>query len=138
MKRCQICTKIHVHAILYKSCSIKQIIFSEYATKLRYPTAEPENLRVAAIIIFNIYFAFLINIIDNILLHILLIVRITSPGTSANGSAVYWSHDFRSCISDCNDIAYVLYLSLTSEIIRFHPTPFHFSITVPLTFILDF
>ena len=27
---------------------------------------------------------------------------------------------------------------LTSEIIRFHPTPFHFSITVPLTFILDF
>ena len=61
--------------------------------KLRYPTAEPENLRFAAIIIFNIYFAFLINIIDNILLHILLIVRITSPGTLANGSAVSLSRD---------------------------------------------
>ena len=32
IKLCQIYTKIHIKAILYKSCSIKQIIFNKYTT----------------------------------------------------------------------------------------------------------
>ena len=135
-KLCQVYTKIHMFAILNKSCSIKQIIFSKYKTNLK-TTISYRSLSISGLLLLYFLFAIWIDILI-ILLNIVRIVRITSPGTSANGSAVYWSHDFRSCISDCNDIAYVLYLSLTSEIIRFHPTPFHFSITVPLTFILDF
>jgi len=31
LKLCQIYTKIHIYAILYKSCNINQIIFNKYA-----------------------------------------------------------------------------------------------------------
>ena len=32
---CQIYTKIHINAILYKSCSIKQIKFNNHETNLK-------------------------------------------------------------------------------------------------------
>ena len=68
IKLCQIYTKIHIYAILYKSCRFKQIIFSK--------------------------FAFLIGIIDHInTFNPYSPYYVTS--TSANGSAVYWSRDFR-------------------------------------------
>ena len=53
IKLCQIYTKIHKHAILYKSCRFKQIIFSKYASNLQneYIPQEPENLRFASLII---------------------------------------------------------------------------------------
>ena len=35
IKLCQIDTKIHLYAIVYKSCSIKQIIFNKYETNLK-------------------------------------------------------------------------------------------------------
>ena len=54
---------------------------------------EPENLRFAPIMIFNFYFAFLIDIIDIITYGQYSPYYVTQ--TSANGSAVYWSSDFR-------------------------------------------
>ena len=69
-----------------------QIIFSKYATNLKNDNIpqEPENLRfVHIVILFYFYFAFLNDIIDSPY----------SPyyvtRTSANGSAVNWSRDFR-------------------------------------------
>ena len=50
---------------------------------------EPENLRFAPVIIFY-YWAFLIDIIDNIITYNPYYVT----RTSANGSAVNWSSDF--------------------------------------------
>ena len=35
IKLCQVYTQIHRYAILYKSCSIKQIIFNKYETNLK-------------------------------------------------------------------------------------------------------
>ena len=89
-------TKIHICAILYKSCSIKQITNTQPIWKRRYPTG------------------FLKDIIDNIItFRSYYVIR-----TLANGSAVYWSHDFR-----------------TPEILRFilySLFRFHFSFTVSL------
>jgi len=52
---------------------------------------KPENLRFAPIIIlFILHFAFLIDIIDNIIT----ISPHNVNRTSAKGSAVYWSRDF--------------------------------------------
>ena len=94
-------TKIHIYGILYKSCSIKQIIFNKYEANL-----EPENLRFAPIIILNFHIA---ELIHAILLHIVRIVCMTSPGTSANGSAVSLSRN-----SDGNHVTstYVIILYL--------------------------
>ena len=53
-------TKTDICQILYKSCSIKQIIFNNYAkSENDYVPQEPENLRFAHIIFF--YFAFSIS-----------------------------------------------------------------------------
>ena len=58
---CKIYTKFHIYVILYKSCSIKQIIFNKYSTNLEMTISH-------RIEFFNLYFAFLIlNIIDNII-----------------------------------------------------------------------
>ena len=47
-------TKIYINAILYKSCSIKQIIFNKYTKQSEnYDIPQKfENLRFAPIIIF--------------------------------------------------------------------------------------
>ena len=55
---------------------------------------EHENLRFTPAIIFNFYFAFLIDIIDNIITHSLYSPYYVTK-ISANGSAVYWSRDTR-------------------------------------------
>ena len=50
IKLCQVHTKININAILYKSCSIKQIIFNKYATNLKTTIS---------------HIAFLIDLIDD-------------------------------------------------------------------------
>ena len=52
-----------------------------------------ENLRFAPITIF--YFAFLIEIIDNVIKYYSPYSSYYVTITSANSSTVYWSHDFR-------------------------------------------
>ena len=88
IKLCQICTKIHIYAILYESCSIKQIIIHKYKSNLK-TTITNRNLRISGLLI--LYFLkFLFwtfnRYIDN-KLHIVRIVHIVTR-TSANGSAV--------------------------------------------------
>ena len=94
IKLCQINTKICIYAILYKSFSIKQIICNKYATNLK-TTISHRNLRISGLPLlsfFNFYFAFLIEIIDNIITY-----SSYSPNyvtrTLANGSAVLLSRD---------------------------------------------
>jgi len=89
IKLCQMYTKIHIYAILYKSCRIKQIILNKYATNLK-TTISDRSLRILGLLLF--YFVFLIDIIDNIITN--------SPynpyyvtRTLANGSAVSLSRD---------------------------------------------
>ena len=55
--------------MLYKSCSIKQIKIQQIRNQSEnyYIPQKPENLRFAPVIIFNFYFALLIDIIDNII-----------------------------------------------------------------------
>ena len=50
---CQMYTKIHIYAILYKRCNMKQIIFQKYETNLKKDDIpqKPENLRFAPVII---------------------------------------------------------------------------------------
>ena len=66
IKLCQIFTKIHLYAILYKSWSIKQIIFNKYAMNLK-TTISHRSLRISGFLIlyFFFYFAFIIDVIDN-------------------------------------------------------------------------
>ena len=100
---------VYIYQIAYKSCSIKQTIFNNYATNLK-TTISHRSLRISGLLLLqflNFYFAFLI---DNIITYSLYSPYYVSK-TSANGNAVYWSRDTR--IS-----AY---------------TPFHFSFTVPLS-----
>ena len=52
----------------------------------------PENLRFAPVKIFNFNFAFLIDIIDNIITYSLYSPYYVTR-TSTNGRAVYWSRD---------------------------------------------
>ena len=91
IKPCQIYTKIHISAILYISFSIRQIIFNKYATNLK-TTISHRSLRISGLLLNNFfYFAFLIDIID-------IIIRYCPyyfTRTSANGSAVYQSRNFR-------------------------------------------
>jgi len=57
--------EIHIYAILYKSCSIKQIIFNKYATISHGGVWETQ---VCSYYYLNlITFSFLIDIIDNII-----------------------------------------------------------------------
>ena len=53
IKLCQNYTKTYIHEILYKIRTVKQIIFSKYATNLKnYDIPEePEKLRFVPIII---------------------------------------------------------------------------------------
>ena len=46
IRLCQIYTKIHIHGILYQSCSIKEIIFNKYATNLK-TTISHRSLRIS-------------------------------------------------------------------------------------------
>ena len=69
IKLCQIYMKIHIYAIFYQSCSIKQIIFNKYATNLK-TTIFHRSLRILGLLLllfFNFYFAFLIDIIDKLI-----------------------------------------------------------------------
>ena len=59
IKLCQNYTKIHTYTNLYKSSRYKQIIFSKYATNLKMIESQGYN--------FSFNFAFLIEIIDNII-----------------------------------------------------------------------
>ena len=64
IKLCQIYTKIHIYAILYKSCNIKQIIFNKRNQSENDDIPQkPENLRFAPVII----------IIDNIITYYFLL-----------------------------------------------------------------
>ena len=111
---------------LNKSFNIQQICNQSENDDI---SQEPENLRLAPIIIFFIlHFAFLIDIIDNIITYILYYVT----RTSANSSAVYWSRDFR---------LYHVTMILHYHWLKFwwrntDYTPFHISFSVPLTLIL--
>ena len=77
---------------MYKICSIEQIILNKYANKSENDDIPqvPETLRFAPII----FFAFLIDIINNIITYSPYSLYYVTR-TSANDSAVYWSHDFR-------------------------------------------
>ena len=90
IKLCQIYTKIHIYAISYKSCNIILIIFSKYATNLKM-TISHRSLRISGLLLF---FFILIDINDKIITYSPYCPYYV-PRTSANGSAVYWSHDFR-------------------------------------------
>ena len=48
IKLCQIYTEIHVHAVLYKSFSIKQIIFNKYETN-QNTIISHRNLRISGV-----------------------------------------------------------------------------------------
>ena len=94
IKLCQIYTKIHL--CNFVSCRFKQIIFSKYETNLK-KTSSCRNLRISGLLLlysFNFYFAFLIDIIDNIITFNPYCPYYVTR-TSANGSAVYLSRDFR-------------------------------------------
>ena len=69
IKLCKNYTKTYIYQILYKSCSVKHIIFNKYATNLKndYIHEEPENLRFSTVIIFYFVFCILIDITDNII-----------------------------------------------------------------------
>ena len=65
---CQIYAKIHINAIMYKSCSIKQIKFNKHETNLKTIISQVCLLN-RYIITYSPYYV---------------------TRTSANGSAVYW------------------------------------------------
>ena len=80
--------------ILYKICSIKQIIFNNYAAILK-TTISHSNLKMSGLLLlYFFYFAFLIDIIDNIITYSPYSLYYVTRA-SANGSAVYWSRNFR-------------------------------------------
>ena len=83
-----------MYANLYKSCSIKQIIFSKYGTNLK-TTMSHRRLRISGLLILYFLFAFSIKIIDIIITSVYPYSLYCVTRTSANGSAVYWSRDFR-------------------------------------------
>jgi len=74
------------YAILYKSCSNKQIQFNKYATNLK-----------TRIYHYNFYFAFLIDIIYNIFTYIH-IFQITSPELQPM-AVKYTGHVISVCIT---------------------------------------
>ena len=87
IKLCQNYTKTYktyiyyIYQILFQSCSIKQIIFNKYTTNLK-TTISYRSLRISDLPLLwfiYFYFAFITVIIDNILIRIVCIVRITSP-----------------------------------------------------------
>ena len=96
IKLCQIYTKIHIYAILYKSCSMKQIIFHKYETNLK-TTISHRNLWIWGLLLlwsFYFYLAFSKDIINNNITYSpysLYYVTITL----ANDRSVYWLRDFR-------------------------------------------
>ena len=132
IKLCQIFTKIHIYAILYKSWRIKQIIFNKYATNQK-TTISHRSLRISGLLLLYFLFIFciLIDKIDNIITF-----STYSPyyvtRTSANGSAVYWSRDFR--LYHGTMILHYHWLKFWWRNTDY--TPFHISFSVPLTLIL--
>ena len=54
---CQIYTKIHGYEILYKSFSIKQIIFNKYATNLK-TTISHRSLKILGLCLLYFFFNF--------------------------------------------------------------------------------
>ena len=81
---CQIYTKFHIYAILYKSCSIHR----SYSTnmqpiwKRRYPTGAWKS-HVCSYYIFWFLFCIFYNIIDNVITHSLYNVTRTSANDSS-------------------------------------------------------
>jgi len=97
-------TKTDICQILYKSCRAKQIIFNNYETNLKTIISH-RSLSISGLLLlylFNFYFAFFIDIIDNILTY--------SP-----------YRPYYVTITSAND----------SQVLPY--TPFHFSLTVPLS-----
>ena len=84
---CQIYTKINIYAILYKSSRFKHIIFSKLATNLKTIIS---HINIFTYSPYSPYY----------------VTRI-----SANGSAVYWSHD-----TDGNMIIFKVKLSFLLNI----------------------
>ena len=82
IKLCQNYTKTYMY--LYNSCSIKQIIFSKYATNLK--TTISHSLKISDLLLF------VLDIIDNIITYSLYSSFYVTR-TSTNGSAVYWLRD---------------------------------------------
>jgi len=84
IKLCQNYTKTGISQILYKSYSIKQIKFNNYATNLKTTCWKSQVCSIYNYLIF--------------ILHFIITFYPYSPyyvtSTSANGSAVYWSHDY--------------------------------------------
>ena len=85
---------MYIYEILYKVRSIKQIIFNKYATNLKIAISH-RSLRISDLFLlklFNFHFAFLIDIIANIITYSLYSPYYVTR-TSTNGSAVYWTCD---------------------------------------------
>ena len=63
LKLCQNYTKMHIYQIVYKNCSIKQLIFNKYTNnrKRLYPTAEPENLKFSPFAFFYFFLFCIFN-----------------------------------------------------------------------------
>ena len=84
IKLCQNYTKTYTYEILFKSFRLQYENETDLIQQIRnkfenyYIPQEPKNLRFAPVIIFNFYFAFLIDIIENIITYVC-VVRITSP-----------------------------------------------------------
>ena len=88
---------MYIYAILYKSCSITQIIFNKYANKTENDDIpQPHrSLRISGLLLLCFFYvAFLLDIIENIITYCPY-CRYYVTRTSVNGSAVYWSRDFR-------------------------------------------
>ena len=69
IKLCQIYTKIHIDAILYKRCSIEQVIFDKYATNLKTTISHRSQRNSSQLQLLFEYnnFSFLRDIINNII-----------------------------------------------------------------------
>jgi len=84
--------EIHIYAILYKSCSIKQIIFNKYATISHGGVWETQ---VCSYYYLNlITFSFLIDIIDNI---IYASVLVTWYGRISDINTFWYNFDTSLC-----------------------------------------
>ena len=90
IKRCQIYTKIHINI---QFCIKVVVLNRSYSTNTQpiWKRRDPTGAQESQVCSYYNLFAIFIDIIENIITY--------SPNyvtrTSANGSAVYWSRDFR-------------------------------------------
>ena len=87
IKLCQNYTKLYIYKISYKSCSIKQNHIQQLRNQSEnYYIPQPHrSLRISDLLLYN--FAFLIDIIDNIITYSLYTLYYVTR-TSTNDSAV--------------------------------------------------